>query len=123
MNFNTILGNKIKSLRDKNNLSQNDFCNNLNISITRASLSKIESGKQMPSAEIIKDIIEVYNISPYWLLDIKEDEYKKYINKYETLNLNDKETINTMIDHLYNKKTNLSSLMNIEKEKDNKISS
>lgn len=122
MDFNSILGDRILSIRKELKLNQQDFCDNLNIVITRASLSKIESGKQMPSAEIIRSIIQSFNVSPYWLLDLDEPVKDEYIVKYESLDNKDKETINLMIDHFINNKSNLSTSMITEKEGNKKSS-
>ena len=102
MDFKIVLGNRIKEIRKNLDINQEEFCNNLNISFNRANLSKIESGKQMPSAEFIKSVIEAYDISPYWLLDIKEEKVNNknnsIIDKYNLLSNKDKETIERNID-------------------------
>lgn len=123
MNFKSTLGNKILDIRKDLKLNQQEFCNKLDIEITRASLSRIESGNQMPSADIIRSIIKSFNISPYWLLDIDEPIKDIYITKYESFDLDEKETINVMIDHIFNKKSNLYTSTNIEIEEENKKSS
>lgn len=124
MEFNKTLGNKIKSIRKDKKLNQEEFCNKLNIELTRANLSYIESGKSTPSALFIKSIIETFNISPFELLNIEEPQKDKYMIKYESLNNKDKETINLMIDHLYsNYNGNLHTSMNTEENEENKKSS
>lgn len=70
-NFNTNLGIKIKELRKRNNLSQEEFCKMLGTNYNRSTISKIEKGKITPSAEFIKNIIEVFKISSKWLFDIE----------------------------------------------------
>lgn len=93
--FNIRLGNKIKELRNEKNLTQEEFCNRLSIRYNRANLSKIELGKLTPSAEFIKSVIESFNISANWLLDIKEpinkDEAKKLMENYIEVNKEFKE--------------------------------
>lgn len=122
MDFKSILGNKILSIRKDLKLNQQEFCNNLDIDITRASLSRIESGNQMPSADIIRSIIKSFNVSPYWLLNLDEPIRDEYIIKYESLNNKDRNTINLMIDHFINDKSNLSTSMNTEGEGNKKSS-
>ncbi|WP_432664187.1 helix-turn-helix transcriptional regulator [Wukongibacter baidiensis] len=70
--FNIKLGNKIKELRNENNMTQEEFCNKLTIKYNRGNLSKIEKGKLMPSAEFIRSVIETFKVSANWLLDIEE---------------------------------------------------
>jgi len=100
MDFKLHIGEKIKKIRKDNNLKQIDFCNMLNIDITNASLSNIENGKHMPSAEFIKAVVETFGISPYWILDIKPAAIDQRILRYELLNDEEKETLYKYIDFL-----------------------
>ena len=100
MDFKIVVGDKIKKIRKENDLKQIDFCNRLGIDITNASLSNIENGKHMPSAEFIKAVVETFNISPYWLLDIKPSAIDKRILRYELLSDDEKETLYKYIDFL-----------------------
>lgn len=123
MDFITVLGNKVKEIRISLNLSQEDFVSRLNINITRASISKIESGKQMPSAEFIKSVVEKYNVSPYWLLDIDIISNNDISSKYDLLSNTNKDTLNKYLDFLIdNSKSNLLTWENTEKEENKKSS-
>lgn len=75
--FNIKLGNKIKELRKRNNLSQEEFCKILDNNYNRSTISKIEKGKITPSAEFIKNVIEKFEISSKWLFDIKNTENRE----------------------------------------------
>ena len=100
MDFRNTLGNNVKQLRKNLNLSQDEFCMKLNIEFSRVNLSRIEAGKQLPSAESIKSVVESFNVSPYWLLDIKSNAIGNRIDRYELLNEEDKETLYKYIDFL-----------------------
>ena len=100
LDFKYTLGDRLKSLRKEKKLSQKDFCNRLSVDLTRESLSNIEKGKQMPSAEFIKSVIETFNVSPFWLLDIIPHTKDDRLHKYELLNENEKEILLNYIDFL-----------------------
>lgn len=124
MEFKILLGKNIKELRLNLKLNQEEFCNNLNIDFDRANLSRIESGKQMPSAEFIKSIIECYDISPYWLLDINKNVNNSIENKYELLSNKDKDNLDNYIDFLLKQNSsNLYTSIDIEVGESNKKSS
>lgn len=100
MEFKKVLGNRISDFRKGLKISQKEFCEKLHIDLTRESLSNIEKGKQMPSAEFIKAVVEAYGISPYWILDIKPAALDQRILRYELLNDDEKETLYNYIDFL-----------------------
>ncbi|MCK9443266.1 MAG: helix-turn-helix domain-containing protein [Tissierellaceae bacterium] len=126
-NFNISLGNKIKEIRNNLKISQEEFCNLIDNKISRSNLSKIEMGKISTTTELIKIIIETFNISPYYLLDLKEDNYTiemESIKNYNKLNERDKIKVETYIDFLLlEKDQELSTSMNIEGDDTNKKSS
>lgn len=64
----TLIGSRIKFLRELRNLSQEDFAKSLGIDISRGHISRIEAGRNMPSAEFIKSVADIYNISADWIL-------------------------------------------------------
>lgn len=63
-----FIGIQIKKLRKTHEMNQEEFANSLNSEISRGHISRIESGSNMPSAEIIKNICDTFNISPEWIL-------------------------------------------------------
>ncbi|MBI2252246.1 MAG: DUF4065 domain-containing protein [Armatimonadetes bacterium] len=65
------LGLKIKNLREKEKLSQEDLANLLKIS--RVSISQIENGGRKITAEEIAKFSEIFNISTDILLNLRED--------------------------------------------------
>lgn len=67
-------GEKLKELRIKNNLSQEELGNKLFLS--RQQISKYENGKSSPDIRLIYDICDIFKIETSELLDI--DCYKKY---------------------------------------------
>ena len=67
---------KLKELRLKNNETQQELANKLNISFQ--SISKWEKGLNLPSIELMKELAKHYNVSLDYLLDNKEDNKKEY---------------------------------------------
>lgn len=61
MNF----GEKLKLLREEKNLTQNDLAKLLNVS--KANISRYESGIRQPSIETIIRIAKFFNVSIDWL--------------------------------------------------------
>ena len=60
------LGDRIKFLRTRSNMSQLDFANLIDIS--RSNISKIEANLISPSADAIKSISSKFEVSADWLL-------------------------------------------------------
>ena len=61
---------RVKQIRKESGLSQEAFA--ASIGVTRANLSQIELGNQMPTLEIISSIVRIYGKSYSWLIDGKE---------------------------------------------------
>ncbi len=57
-----LIGRKIKEIRKKNKLTQENFCEQ--IGIEPSSLSNIENGKSFPSMQTVLRIIEKFGASP-----------------------------------------------------------
>lgn len=57
-----LIGRKIKEIRKKNKLTQENFCEQ--IGIEPSSLSNIENGKSFPSMQTILKIMEKFNAKP-----------------------------------------------------------
>lgn len=64
-NIKSLLGKRIKELRRERNLSQEKLAEN--IGIDPNNLSRIENGKNYPSAETIVKIADAFNIEVYKL--------------------------------------------------------
>lgn len=95
-----IIGYKIQYLRTLNNMSQQEFVNELNIAMSRGHISSIERGLHMPSAEFVKVVCTRFNVSPYWLLDIPRSDVVSIdplYEKYNLLNEESKKVINDLI--------------------------
>ena len=69
------IGNLIKELRIKSNLTQNEFANKYGV--TYQAVSKWENGKNIPDISVLKLICEDYNISLDSILDGKVNKNKK----------------------------------------------
>lgn len=76
MNQETI-GKKIKELRIKNNLTQQELASKLNV--TYQAVSKWENGKNLPDLVILTEICNIFNID---LNDLISDNKKKFNKKY-----------------------------------------
>ncbi len=67
----------IKEIRKKNNLTQKDLADELNV--THQAVSKWENKTNIPDIEIIKKISDTYNIDINILLGSKKKKEKKYL--------------------------------------------
>lgn len=67
MNIKTGLGNKIRELRQKHNMSQENLCEVLDINTS--SLSSLETGKSFPSHKTLTLLCNAFNIHPKELFD------------------------------------------------------
>lgn len=65
-----MIGNKLKQLREKNNMTQEDLCNLLNIK--QATLSQYETNKRTPDLKMLIKIADIFNVS----LDYLSGRYK-----------------------------------------------
>ncbi len=71
INYNKMLGKKIKYFRDKLDLSQEYIAKN--VGIQRVAISQIENGKRKITADEILKFSKIFNISSDILLDLKQD--------------------------------------------------
>lgn len=91
------LGTKFKNIRYNNNISQEEMAKILKIN--RNNLSRIETNKSLPTAEVLTRVAEAFNISIDTLLGInldgkdgnleKEKKIKKICQYCEYLNNNE----------------------------------
>lgn len=65
-----MVADRIKSLREKNNLTQTALAKKL--SVTRSSVNAWEMGVSVPSTALIVDIARLFHISTDYLLGIEE---------------------------------------------------
>lgn len=68
----SILANRIKELRKKENLTQREFAKK--VGCTAATLSAYENGSKSPSLDIVKGIAEKCNVSLDWLCGIEKED-------------------------------------------------
>lgn len=64
------MGNRIKELRTEKKLGQNQLADLLGVS--NASISYWETGKQVPSAEVIFKLAQFFGVSADFILGISE---------------------------------------------------
>jgi transcriptional regulator with XRE-family HTH domain len=69
------IGKFIYNLRKKNNLTQSEFANKLNV--TSQAVSKWENGRGIPDIEILKHISEEFNVDIKEILEGEEKRQKK----------------------------------------------
>ena len=80
-----MIAERIKHLREKNNLTQSSLAKKLNV--TRSSVNAWEMGISVPSTALIVDLAKLFHVSTDYLLGL---------NEHATLDissLNDKETM------------------------------
>ncbi|MGG1154412.1 helix-turn-helix transcriptional regulator [Brevibacillus formosus] len=75
------LGKRVKFVRKQHNMTQVNFAKSLGIS--QANLSEIESGKSIPSIEILVSLVTQYKVDMHWLILSEEILYTKEIQKDE----------------------------------------
>ncbi len=81
-----LFGLRIKNLREAQNLTQEEFCNLVNIDTS--TLSKIENGKNFPSFSTLCTMMNILNAEPNQLLDFikfekaQEDVFNSLITEY-----------------------------------------
>ncbi|MCC8438572.1 helix-turn-helix domain-containing protein [Brevibacillus sp. M2.1A] len=75
------LGERVKFVRKKHDMTQVNFAKSLGIS--QANLSEIESGKSTPSIEVLVSLVVQYKVNLHWLILSEEMLYTKEIEKDE----------------------------------------
>lgn len=73
------IGKRIKQIRNSLDLTQEAFCNAINIEINN--LSRIENGKSNPSIKTLHKIIETFNIEPNELFGVSFYDNEEMVNK------------------------------------------
>lgn len=73
------IGQRIKQIRNSLDLTQETFCNAINLEINN--LSRIENGKSNPSIKTLQKIIETFNIEPNELFNISFYNNEEMVNK------------------------------------------
>ena len=74
------IGNYIKELRLKNNLSQSDLAKKL--SVTNQAISKWENGRGIPDVEMLKQLSVIFNVNVDDILNGEQQLPKKNKFKY-----------------------------------------
>lgn len=92
------LGNKIKNIRYRHNISQVEMAKILEIN--RNYLSRIETNKSLPTAEILVRLANYFDLSIDSLLDINIGNKETRTNKIKELNEYCKHLNNTDIDFI-----------------------
>lgn len=77
-----MLGDKIKALRNKNQLTQKQLAEKLGLA--QSTIGMIESGKRDVSYEILIKIADLFNVSTDFLLGVDSEQLKEETALYET---------------------------------------
>jgi transcriptional regulator with XRE-family HTH domain len=77
----SILGNRIKSLRMKNNMTQKEVANKLNYS--ESTISGWETGKREPSFDDLNELAKLFNVCADIFFNGNMEEIKAYQSKNE----------------------------------------
>lgn len=80
-----MIAERIKHLREKNNLTQSSLAKKLNV--TRSSVNAWEMGISVPSTALIVDLAKLFHVSTDYLLGLNENA------ALDISSLNDKETM------------------------------
>lgn len=108
-NLKILIGKKIRQIRDKHNLSQEQFVEMLGIEMSRTQISRIESGANMPSAEFVKAVSDNFGVSCDSILSDREElsysttqsfnsEELTVLKLYNRLTSQDKDTVKSFMD-------------------------
>ena len=102
------IGKKIRELRKIKDISQEELGKRIGTHLTN--IGRYERDAQIPSADIIKKLAEVFNVSADYLLfednrdnisvKVKDEKVIEYLEKIESLPPEDKEVIFTIIDSI-----------------------
>ena len=65
-----MFGNKLKFLRERNGLTQEQLANKFNL--LKSSISMYENNVRLPNVEVIKEFANYFNVSIDYLLDNEE---------------------------------------------------
>ena len=113
---------KMVYLRKRKQWSQQDLCDQVGVNITH--LSRLENGKSLPSAVLLRKISQAFGISMDYLMDEEADEVtpvsiknKSLANRLELLEQleqEDQQTIINVIDSMLTKKKILDLLLKKE---------
>lgn len=104
------LSEKIKLLRKKRGLSQQELADKIGIHITH--VSRIENGHYQPSLEVIKKLMDVFEVSADYLLNDDTDSYEirikdksltERIKLIDTLEKKDRDALSQVIDSMLTK--------------------
>lgn len=98
-----LIGFRIKSLREMHNITQTELGNKLNVS--KATISKYESGKVEPSIASLISLSKLFNVSIDFLLDNNVDFENTYDYRLKNLSDKEKQLINDFIDFVVSKST------------------
>lgn len=72
-----MLGDKIKELRNKKGIYQQDLADAL--SVSKSTVAMWETNKREPDLEMIKKIADYFNISTDYLINWEEDKKPKFV--------------------------------------------
>ncbi len=87
------VGEKIVALRKQHNMTQTDLSEQLYVS--HQAISKWETGKSIPSIELLYDITQLFSVSIDYLLDDDVDQDMSYSQLFQT------HARETVINHFY----------------------
>lgn len=66
-------GNRLKALRTRHNMTQNQLAQRL--SLTKSVISAYENGQRMPSYDVLVHIARIYKVSTDYLLGMKSKRF------------------------------------------------
>ncbi len=79
-NFKILMGNKIRQIRNSLNLTQDSFCEI--IELEPQNLSRIENGKSYPSIQTLRKIMTRLNVEPNEIFDVSFYDKPEFVDKF-----------------------------------------
>lgn len=83
MNYQKLINSNIKSLRQRHNLTQEEFSEKVGLSLQ--GLSNIERNRYQPTAETVDKICKAFNITPAELLTMNSEANEDLVKNINTL--------------------------------------
>lgn len=106
------IGERIKKIRVENSLTQTELANK--IGLTYIQVGRYETGKSMPSSEVLQKLAKLFDTTSDFLMNGLEDdiasiqltdkELLKQFRAVELLSVEDKNVVKTLIDALITKR-------------------
>ncbi len=114
---------KIKALRKKKGISQQELSNSVGIHLSHA--SRLENGHFQPSLDVLKGLVKLFDVTADYLIDENTDTYEveirnkgvaERIRLVDNLDERERDALMTMVDVMLTKQKMKALLLNVSDE-------